>query len=234
MSPTTASRSTAADTSAGPASRLSTERMAGVAAIAFGVGVVAANAFVAGAPMADASVAEAASWFAANRLRVVLANAMVALTFPALLVFSSAMFELGRAREVSRRWMLVGGLGGAAMVGVFALVVAANIAGVILAEAGGAAFTAAWTMHWAAFALNMTALGTAFLGFTLGAHAAGIIPGWQRTMGVVGAVLLMATGFANTAVAENTQIGLAGFAGFLLWLVWIIITGVRLLRVPAR
>ncbi len=76
----------------------------------------------------------------------------------------------------------------------------------------------------------MTALGTAFLGFSLEAHAAGLIPSWQRSMGLVGAFLLLITGFANNAVAGGSMLAAAGAIGFLLWLVWLIILGIRLLR----
>jgi hypothetical protein len=210
--------------------RRATFRTAGLAALAFGAGVVIANAVMVGAPMADGSAADAAAWFSANRLRIVIANAMVALTFPALLVFAGAMRELGAGSEVARRWMRVGGLGGAAMVGVFSIVVGGNIAAVHLAEAGETAFAIAWRIHFAGFAVNMTVLGTAFLGFALGAHAAGLTRGWQRTMGVAGAACLLVTGFANTAVAGGSYIALVGLLGFIAWLVWLFATGIRLLR----
>ena len=82
--------------------------------------------------------------------------------------------------------------------------------------------------------MNMTVLGTAFLGFSIGAHASGLIPAWQRSVGALGALLLLITGLANTAVADGSSIALAGFGGFILWLCWLVITGVRLLGDAGR
>lgn len=212
-----------------PEDQAGARRIAGAAAITFAVGVVVANAAVGGGPMADWEAAEAASWFVANEARLTLANAMIALTFPALVTLAAAMLELGRASARARHWMSVGALGSACMVGVFALLVAGNIAAVHLA-ANPAVFEAVWRLHFAAFAINCTTLGITFFGFSMGAHAAGLIPSWQRAMGVIGALLLLGTGFANTAVAGGSLAVAPGGIGFLLWLVWLLVTGVRLLR----
>ena len=211
----------------------SARRMAGVSALAFAGGVVVANAVIAGGPMADWQASEAAAWFAANGTRLSVANAMIALTLPALIAFSTAMLELARGSHRARLWTVFGALGAASMVGVFAAVVGGNIAAVHLAG-DVALFEVAWRLHFAAFAINMTALGIAFFGFNLGAHAAGLIPSWQRTMGVIGALLLLGTGFANTTVAGGSLAAAPGGIGFLLWLVWLIVTGIRLVRAPAR
>lgn len=205
-------------------------RLAGWSALAFAAGVVVANSSMVGAPMPWEPVADAASWYAANAGRAMLAPVMVALTFPALLIFGACMYELARSSGRARAWMLVGGLGGAAMVGTFTLVAASQIASVLLAEADGASFGAAWVIHNGAFAVNMSVLGTAFLGFAVGTRVAGLTPGWHGVLGVIGAALLLATGFANAWVAAGSFLVLPGFAGFLLWLVWLVVGGVWLLR----
>jgi hypothetical protein len=184
--------------------------------------------------MPGVPLAEAALWYEANYTRAMLATAMVGLAFPALLVFAASMFELGRDAGRARTWMVVGGFGAAAMVGVFTQVTAGQIASVLLAGAGGEAFAAAWTLHNAAFAINMTVLGTAFLGFALGADAAGVNPRWMRSIGVTGALLMLATGLLNGPVTGGSPLALAGFGGFLLWLVWLVTTGVRLLAASVR
>lgn len=188
---------------------------------------------MAGAPLPDSSAAEAANWYEANRFRIIIANAMVGLTFPALLAFGAAMFELGRDNTSARIWMLMGAFGGVSMVGVFSIVIAGNIVAVLSATGGGVLFELAWNLHNAAFAVNMTVLGAAFLGFSAGAYAAGLTPAWLRMAGLTGASLLLLTGFGNTVVAGGSAFALIGFAGFLLWLVWIIALGLRLLRTTA-
>lgn len=204
-------------------------RIAGVSAITFAAGVFIANGAIAGGPMADWEAAEAATWFVANEGRLMVANAMVGLTFPALVALAASMVELGRSSERSRLWMLVGALGSVCMVAIFGLLVAGNIAAVHLAGSVEL-FEVAWRLHFAAFAINMTALGITFFGFSMGAHAAGLIPAWQRSVGVVGAVLLLGTGIANTAVAGGSLAVAPGGIGFLLWLLWLLATGIRMLR----
>ncbi len=210
---------------------LTTHRLAGLAALAFAAGVLVSNGLLSSAPMADESAEVAAAWFADNRAQAMVAAAMVAITFPALLVLGGSMYELSRRSDVARGWMVIGALGAASMVGVFTVVAAAQMTMVTLADSGvSEGIAVAWGIHNAAFALNMSVLGTAFFGFAMGAGAAGLTPGWQRTMGLVGAAALLITGFANLAVSEGSPVALLGFAGFLLWLAWLVILGIRLVR----
>lgn len=208
-------------------------RVAGMSAAAFAVGVVVANAAVGGGPMADWKAVDAAAWFAANGERLALANAMIGLTFPALLMLAASLLELARGSRAARLWTTFGALGAAGMVGVFTLVVAGNIAAVHVAH-DVTLFEPVWRLHFAAFAINMTVLGIAFLGFSMGAHAAGVIPGWQRAIGLVGSFGLLFSGFANTAVAGGSLAVAPGGIGFLLWLVWLVLFAFRLLRRAGR
>lgn len=217
------------------AAGLSTARVGGIAALAFAVGVALQNGvFLVGTPESGTDLGEAASWYAANRARTMAATAIVGLNIPCILVFAAMLRELGRESAPARRWLNVGMLGAAAMVGVFSIVAAGQIASLLFAEAGATdAFAAVWALHNAAFAVNISVLGTAFLGFALGAHAAGVTSSWQRTAGVVGAALLLVTGLANAFVAEGSPVVFVGFAGFVLWLVWLVTAGIQLVRQPA-
>jgi hypothetical protein len=213
-----------------PETTLSVNRIAGTAGLAFAAGVVGANAFLFGIPTAESAPADAAAWLAANRTRAAVGTSMVALTFPALLIFGAAMYQIGRQTANGRLWMMVGALGACAMTGVFSLVAASQISSILFAAEAGDAFTTAWTIHNAAFAVNTTILGTAFLGFAMGAHAAGVTSRGLRTAGLVGAGMLLATGFANTAVAAGSAVVFVGFGGFALWLLWLVATSLRLLK----
>ena len=215
-----------------PALRVSTATLGGIAALGFAVSVALQNfVFLLGVPEPGTDLGQAASWYAANRGRAAAAGALVGLNFPLLLVFAAMMRELGRASEAGRRWMTLGTLGAAAMVGVFTVVTAGQIAAVLFAEAGATdAFAAVWVMHNAAFALTLPVLGTALLGFALGAHAAGLTATWQLPAGLVGATLLIGTGAANTLVADGSPVIFVGFGGFALWILWLAATGIGLLR----
>jgi len=87
-------------------------------------------------------------------------------------------------------------------------------------------------MHAAAFALAMSALGTTVIGVALGAAAAGLTPGWQRLLGLVGGVLLIAAGTGSLAIADGSPLLFVGMPGYAAWVVWLIATGLRLVRSP--
>lgn len=224
-----------ATTASTPGMRVSTARLGGIAALGFAVGVALQNGvFLVGVPEPGSDLAEAASWYTANRGRTMAASAIVGLNIPFILIFAAMLRELGQATEAARRWTTVGMLGATAMVGVFGAVAAGQIASLLFAEAGATdAFAAAWALHNALFAVNVSVLGTAFLGFALGGHAAGITASWQRTIGVTGAALLLLTGLANTVVTDGSPVIFVGFAGFVLWVVWLVGAGFTLIRRPA-
>jgi len=73
-------------------------------------------------------------------------------------------------------------------------------------------------------------LGATLVGAALATHASGLTRGWQRVLGLVGGVLLLAAGVGSLAVADGSPLLFAGLLGFALLLVWMVATGVRLIR----
>jgi len=211
---------------------LTPARAAGAGALGFAAGVFVQNAFLlAGLPDASTPASEAATWLAANQARATAASTVVGLNLPLLLLFVASLRTLARDARPARMWIDLGTLGVVVLVALFGVVAATQIASTILAEGGATAvFTALWSLHNATFALTFTALGTALLGLSIGAHAAGITPAWQRFAGVLGATLLLVAGLANGAVAAGSPILYVGLGGFALWIVWLVATGVRLIR----
>lgn len=202
----------------------------GIAALMFAAGVISSNLLMFDAPMADASIAEAQAWYVDNRASASFANAAVAVNFPAIIVLASGLYLLAEDHEQARFWTLIGALGTVALVATFAIVSASNIGLVSLADSNElAAFGALWHLHNAAFGINLTALGTAFFGFALGAYYSGLTARWMGMVGVVGAGLLLVTGLFNTWVAEGSMIVVIGFVGFILWVVWLVVLGFGLI-----
>lgn len=212
--------------------RLSPARAAGVGALGFAMGVFVQNAFLlAGLPDASAPASEAATWLAENRARATAASTVVGLNLPLLLLFVASLRTLARDAQPARLWIDLGTLGVVVLVALFGVVASTQIASTMLAEGGATpVFAALWSLHNATFALTFTALGTALLGFSIGAYVARITPAWQRGVGLLGATLLLVAGLANGAVAEGSPILYVGLGGFALWIVWLVATGVRLVR----
>lgn len=207
-------------------------RAAAIGALGFAAGVAVQNlVLLVGMPDASATMAEAAAWLADNPGRAATASALVGVNLPFLLLFTAAMRALAQHTQAARLWIDLGSLAVVVLASTFALVAATQIASTLLAEAGATpVFTALWSLHNAAFAMSFPALGVTLMGFSIGAHAAGISPAWQRRVGILAALLLLVAGLANTAVAGGSPIIYIGLLGFALWLLWLVTTGVRLLR----
>jgi len=207
-------------------------RAAAIGAFGFAAGVAVQN-FVLLIGMSDASATmpEAAAWLADNPGRTATASALVGVNLPFLLLFTAALRALTRDTQAARLWIDLGSLAVVVLASIFGVVAATQIASTLVAGAGATPiFTALWSLHNATFAMSFSALAVTLLGFSIGAHAAGISPAWQRGVGLLAAVLLLVAGLANTAVAGGSPIVFVGLLGFALWLVWLVTTGVRLLR----
>lgn len=219
-----------------PTSRLFTPaRAAALGALGFAAGVAVQNfLLLVGMPDASAPAAEAATWLADNTGRATTSSTLVGINLPLLLLFAAALRALVRDVQAARIWVDLGASAVIVLAALFGVVAATQIAAALIAGAGATpAFTALWSLHNAAFAVLMTALGTTLLGFAVGAHAAGLTPAWQRYVGVIGAALLLITGLANATVAGGSPIVNVGLAGFALWLLWLVAIGVRLIGNPA-
>jgi hypothetical protein len=207
-------------------------RAAAIGAFGFAAGVALQNfVLLVGMPDAAASTTEAATWLAENRSRAAMASALVGVNLPLLLLFTAALRTLTQDSPGARMWIDLGSFAVAVLAATFGVVAATQVASTLLAEAGATpVFTAVWSLHNAAFPISFAALGTVLVGFSVGAHAAGISPGWHRGVGLLAAGLLLVAGLANAAVAGGAPIVYVGLMGFALWLVWLITTGVRVLR----
>src|SRR5215212_10317288 len=212
--------------------RVSTTRIVGATAIAVAALVLIENVMVGwvDSPTYAAPLKEVLAFHADHRAAVAIAVGLEALNVPLLLLFVTGLHGLvGRRGGAGADWSRLAVAAGATFSAVMAFYAVAWD-GVVL-SAGDLAepspvFELAWHMHAAAFAWSLPALGTTFLGAAVAAHASGLTPSWQRLLGVVGGVLLLAAGAANLAIADGSAILFVGVAGFVAWPVWLLATGV--------
>jgi len=211
-------------------------RLVGAGAIAFVVSVVIENAVLAGtgAPSFGAPIEEVLAYYAANRDSVAIASGLVALYLPLLLVFVTGLHGLVvRRGAAGADWSRLALAAAATLSAILVLVNVLQI-GLALSADGLAeptsAFELIWHVHAAAFALALPMLGTTFIGAALAAHANGLTPLWQRTLGLAGGALLLTAGLGTLAIADGSALIFVGLLGFAAWLVWLLATGVRLVR----
>jgi hypothetical protein len=212
------------------------ERVVGATAIGLAVSLLVQNAVLiwAGAPGYGDPIEDVLAFHAENRAAVAIAVGSEALNLPLLLGLLAGLHGLvGRRGGPGADWSRLALAAGATLSAVFALY-AVLWNGVVLSAAGLAQpsplFELVWQLHAAAFALALPALGTTFIGVALAAHASRLTPPWQRLLGLVGGVLLLAAGLANLAIADGSALLFVGMPGYAAWLVWLLATGVRLLR----
>src|SRR4051812_36777362 len=196
------------------------------------------NAVVVGAPAYGDPIREVLAFHAEHRVQVEIAVGLEAMNLPLLLVFVTGLHGLvGRRGGAGADWSRLAVAAGATLAAVFALY-AVLWDGVVL-SAGGLAepsplFKLVWQLHAGAFALALSALGTTFIGAALAAHASRLTPPWQRLLGVAGGSLAIAAGAANLAIADGSALLFVGVPGYFAWLVWLLVTGVRLVRMPRK
>lgn len=211
-------------------------RLVGAAALLLVAAVVAENATFAatGAPGYADPVDVVVDYYAAHRGAVGFAAGLVALYLPLLLLVLTGLHGVVvRRGGAGADWSRLAVAAGATASAGFVLVNVLQV-GVALSVDGStdptAAVELAWRAHAAAFALVLPMLGATLVGAALATHASGLTRGWQRVLGLVGGVLLLAAGVGSLAVADGSPLLFAGLLGFAQLLVWMVATGVRLIR----
>lgn len=212
-------------------------RIVGATAIALAASLAIQNVVLggSGAPDYAAPIAYVFAYHAENRGTVAIAVGLEALNLPLLLGFLAGLHGLVRRRsEGGATWARFALAAGATLSAVWAIYAVAWVGVVLSADQGAApspALELAWQMHAAGLAMALPALGTTFLGAAQATHAASLTGSWQRLLGVLGAILLIAAGTTTVAIADGSPMVFVGVAGLALWVVWLLATGVRLLRV---
>jgi len=226
----------AATPTATEAGRVSTERTAGVIAIAYAASMIVQNVLFAfpTAPNYSDPLDIVLAYHAQNQRTLAVTSGLEAMNMVLLLLFVTALHGLVERRGgMGTGWSRLAVAAGSTLAALSALTIATHIA-VVLAAAGLAeptpAFGLMWQLHAATFALSLPALGATFIGAALATHASGLTRPWQRLFGVAGGSLPILAGIGNLAIAGGSPLLFIGVLGLAMWLVWLIVTGLRLFR----
>jgi hypothetical protein len=184
-------------------------------------------------PANNASDADLAQLTHADSWTVHLLLVTYAIGFPALLAFAAGLSSwCVRTDPRSTTWA---GLGQASTVVVAVLFGLINILQVTMVAARDRLDAApelrqlVWTMHNAAFTVNMIALGVALLGLGRAAAHSRLVPTWMGPVSAVGGGLLVASALPAVAVVQGSAWMAVGLLGFLIWMVFLAVAGVALL-----
>ncbi len=218
--------------SAGSSTRFSLpSRLGGIGGLVFASSILLQNALRASAPANDASPEKIISYYADHR-GVALALAML---FPfgaaGLAAFVATM--VSRARGSERVAALVGGVAGTAVIGMFGVVTATELALSTYVHRGApdpSVVSALWLTHMSVFSVNLTFVGLALAGLSAVSAATGLLPRAWKTVGLCGGAALAIGGACAPAILNASPVFGVALIGFATWAVFVVVASISLLR----
>ena len=208
------------------------DRLAGVSGLVFAATLVADNVIRVGAPGFDASPAHVSAYFLDHRTAALVPLGLFPVGLLALFPFAAGLWARSRPKE-SQWWASVGVLGTATIAALFAIV---NITEIVLTAKAAqlasspAVIQALWTLHAAAFGLDLAAIAVALLGLSRAAASVSLIPAWITAAALPGAACLLTAATFTVALADGGPWLAPALAGFIVWAVFVVIASVSLLR----
>ena len=214
------------------ARRAALDRLAGAGGLVFAAILVADNLIRASAPGFDAAPAQVSAYFLDHRAAALVPLGLFPAGLLALFPFAAGVWARTR-QEMSRWWASVGVLGTATIAALFAIV---NITEIVLTAKAAqlasspAVVQALWTLHAAAFGLDLAAIAVALIGLSRAAASVPLIPAWIAVAALPGAACLLTAATFTVALANGGPWLAPALAGFIVWVVFVITASVSLLR----
>lgn len=209
-----------------------TDHLAGIGGLVFVALLLVQNFVRASGPSFSAPPIAVTSYFADHRAAALVPLGLFPLGMAAILCFAAGI--RARTTDANARWCAeVGSLAVIVLAGLFSLV---NIVEIVIAAAGSDlaaaphVVRALWTIHSAAFGLNLAAIAIALAGLSRAARRAGLIPRWLSVLAVPGAACLFAASIGTVAIAEGASWLYLGMIGFAVWALFLVTAGAALLR----
>ncbi|MGH3273578.1 MAG: hypothetical protein ACRDNZ_04535 [Streptosporangiaceae bacterium] len=208
------------------------DRLAGTGGLVFAATLVVQNIIRASAPGFDAAPAQVTAYFLNHRVAALVPLGLFPIGLLALFPFVAGVWARA-SQEESRWWASAGALGAATIAALFAVVNITEI--VITAKAAQLASSPAvvqalWTLHAAAFGLDLAAIAVALIGLSRAAASIPLTPAWIAVIALPGAACLLTTAVFTVALANGGPWLALGLAGFIIWLVFVVVASVSLLR----
>jgi hypothetical protein len=206
-------------------------RLAGVGGLIFALTLVIQNLLRASSPALGADPSKVIDYFEHHRLVVLIPLGLFPLGMVAIVLFVSGIWV--RAHESGHLWWAsVGALGVAIIAALFAIV---NITEIVLAAkahefaSSPDVVRALWSVHAAAFGLDLAAIALALVGLSQAALASGLVRRWIAVAALPGAACLFLAGIFSVSIANGGPWKFA-LVGFIIWGVFVVFCSVSLLR----
>ena len=208
------------------------ERLAGAGGLIFVATLVVQNALRANAPGLDASPTAVMPYFAHPGAAALVPLGLFPIGMLGLFAFVAAIWALADTDEC-RWWASLGVLGTASIAALFAVVNITEIVLVSKAEQladAPAVVAALWTLHAAAFGLDLAAIAIALIGLSRTSAAMRLVPHWIATVALLGAVCLLTPAVFSLALTSNAAWMAPALVGFAVWIVFVAMASISLVR----
>jgi hypothetical protein len=209
-------------------------RLGGIGGLVFTGTILAQNLLRASAPANDASPEKIISYYADHRAVSLALAALFPIGAAGIATFVGSL--VSRARGSARTPAIIGGLSAAALLAMFAIVTATELAMSTYVHRGApdpSVVSALWLTHMSVFGVNETFIAITLVGLTTACVKMGVVrPIWQKA-GLVGAAALGIGAACTPAILNVSPVFGLALAGFLVWGVFVVAASISLLRRPA-
>jgi len=209
-------------------------RMGGIGGLVFIACIFVQNLLRASAPPNDASAEKIISYYADHRGQALALAVLFPIGAAGLATFVATL--VARARGSARTPAVVGGLSAAALMAMFGIVTATELAMSTYVHRGAAdtsVMSALWLVHMSVFSVNDIFIAVSLAALTMACVKMGVLrPAWQK-VGLVGAAALGVGAACTPAVLDASPVFGVALAGFLVWGVFVVAASLSLLRRPA-
>ncbi len=208
----------------------------GIGGLVFIASVVVQNLIrAATVPANDAPVDRIIDFYAGHRGSTIALAALFAVGAAGIAVFAGAL--VARLTDSSVRGAaLAGAVGVAGIFAMYSMVLATDLALSGYVHRGAPSpdvVSAMWILHNAVFGVLLVAVAVALAGLSAAAAATGVVAGFWKPVGLLGAVLLGIAGAATPAIIDGSPIMAVGLIGFLVWLAFVATVAISMLRNPS-
>lgn len=209
-----------------------TDRVAGAGGLVFAATLIVQNALRASGPSFTSGPTTVTSYFADHPVAGLVPLGLFPLGMLALFCFAAGIGARGRDGLATRWWAAVGILAVVTIAGLFALV---NITEIVIAARGGeligspSVIRALWSIHSAAFGLNLAAIAIALLALSRAARVLRLIPRVLAIAALPGAACLFLAAIFTVAIVDGASWLYLGYVGFAVWGIFLIVTAAALL-----
>ncbi len=206
-------------------------RLGGIGGLVFAGSILMQNALRASAPTNDASPEKIISYYADHRSVALALAVLFPIGAAGLAAFVATV--VSRARGSARMAALFGGVGATAVIGMFGIVSATELALSTYVHRGApdpSVVSALWLTHMSVFSVNLTFIGLALAGLTAASAATGLLPRAWKTVGLFGAAALGIGAACAPAILNASPVFGVALVGFAIWAVFVVVASISLLR----